>query len=190
VTAQENVFRFEGDAEARRLSSQALDRELGLDGLPPDPVAATRLLRAAAERGHIRAAISFSLCLRDGTGTAPDAVAAAALLDRTLAILREAAELGDPVADVILADVFERGLGVAKSRAAAHAHLRRASAGQPAPVQPLGLVDFQSPARANAYMARSAADRCDRLAQTFDADEHGEADRLYAELVGKRSETS
>jgi TPR repeat protein len=183
VIGDDKVFRFEGDAEARRLSNQALDRELGLDGQPPDPVAATQLLRAAAERGNIRAAISLSVCLRDGKGTAPDPVAAASVLDVAMKTLRQAADQGDPVADVILADLFERGLGVGKSRAAAYAHLRRAAAGRQAPTEPLNLAKYRFPDGEDEYMRLSAADRCKRLEDKLDAAERAEAEQLYAALV-------
>jgi TPR repeat protein len=183
VIGESKVFRFEGDAEGRRLFNEALDRELGLDGRPPDAEAATRLLRAAAERGNIRAAISLSVCLRDGKGTAPDPVAAASVLDVAMNTLRQAADQGDPVADVILADLFERGLGVTKNRAAAYAHLRRAAGGRPAPTEPLTLARFRFPGGEDEYMRLSAAERCQRLEEKLDAAERAEGLRLYAALI-------
>ena len=183
MTGDEKVFRFEGNAEARRLFNQALDLELGVDGQPPDAAAATRLLRAAAERGHIRAAIALSVCLRDGKGTAPDLGAAASVLDVAMNTLRQAADQGDPVADVILADLFERGLGVEKNRAAAYAHLRRAAGGKPAPTEPLNLARFRFPDGEDEYMRLSAADRCQRLEDTLDAAERAEGLQLYAALI-------
>jgi TPR repeat protein len=183
VDAPEKVFRFEGDAEARRLFNAALDRELGLDGQPPDAAAATQLLRAAAERGNIRAAISLSVCLRDGKGTAQDLGAAASVLDVAMNTLHQAAGQGDPVADVILADLFERGLGVEKNRAAAFAHLRRAAAGRPAPTKPLNLARYRFPGGEDEYMRLTAAERCQRLEDKLDAAERAEAERLFSALI-------
>jgi hypothetical protein len=183
VDSPEKVFRFEGDAEARRLFNAALDRELGLDGQPPDPAAATQLLRAAAERGNIRAAISLSVCLRDGKGTAPDPVAAASVRDVAVNTLFQAAGQGDPVADVILADLFERGLGVDKNRAAAWAHLCRAADGREAPTEPLVLAKFRFPDGEDEYMRLTAAERCQRLEGKLDAAERAEGLRLYSALI-------
>jgi TPR repeat protein len=74
-------------------------------GVAKDPVAAARLLGAAARSGVVAAEVEYAIALFNGTGTSKDENAAAALF-------RKAAHKGNAVAQNRLARILATGRGL------------------------------------------------------------------------------
>ena len=75
------------------------------NGVPKDPVAAAKLLGAAARSGNVAAEVEYAIALFNGTGLPKDEAAGAALF-------RKAAYQGNAIAQNRLARILATGRGL------------------------------------------------------------------------------
>lgn len=104
----------------------AVYHEQGKGGLTADPVESARWLIRAAEAGHALAMNELALRYKDGNGVLKDLTAAAAWLDKAVALHAL------PAAQVNLGSMFEMGMGVPQSyQRAGELYTLAAMAGRP-----------------------------------------------------------